>query len=253
MRECHRCRQAEKNKTMNRENLALEVEAINKRISEIKDPENRSTPIIDGIVDIDEYISSEIKILWVLKEVNSPDDTDSWDLRGAIKGLKTERGMRKGWGKTFNPIVYVTNGILTNRIWQEIEHVNNRPEIIDDLRKVAYVNLKKIPGGGSVKYDKLHNQYNLHKEILLHQIRAYSPDVIICGGTFGLIKNDLPLDNFTKEINHPVHLYYSTNQLIVDAYHPNQRTIGQELFCDSIINAVNNWKIKIKMPACNNA
>ena len=44
--------------------------------------------VYDGIVNLENYLASPIKILWILKEVNSSDS--DWDLRDALSDLKNE-------------------------------------------------------------------------------------------------------------------------------------------------------------------
>lgn len=87
--------------------------------------EEDSIIIRDGIVDPKKYAKAKLRILWVLKDPNSPDATEDWDLRGAIKDdLKKEKGMGKDWRKTFNPIVYATYGILENEKWVDIPNIS---------------------------------------------------------------------------------------------------------------------------------
>ncbi|WP_396601487.1 hypothetical protein [Algibacter sp. R77976] len=216
---------------------SIEIEQISKQISNLKNNFNQSTPIIDGIVDLIEYDKASIKIMWILKEVNSENDTDEWDLRDAIKNLKTEKGIKKGWASTFNPIVYTTFGILHNLYWEEIENTNDNPNIIDVLKKIAYVNVKKIPGKSVAIKSELEIAFKEHKSILKSQIELYNPDVIICGGTFNIIKDVFQNLN-NKTAIHPFSSYENKNTIIIDAYHPNNRTVTQEKYCNIIIENV---------------
>lgn len=224
-------------------NQKFKIDEISKKISNLKNSFNSSTPIIDGIVDFGQYQTCDLKILWILKEVNSVDDIDEWDLRDAISNLKTEKGIVKGWGSTFNPIVYTTYGILNNKERKEINNINSNPEIIDVLQKIAYVNIKKIPGGSVVKHLELEMAYDEQKEILKEQISLYNPNIIICGGTFEIIKDDLNYKKLDKKHNYPINIFQSQKRIIIDAYHPNNRTVKQEIYCNSIINAVKDWKL----------
>jgi len=224
------------------EEFRLKIKELDDKISNLKDIENRSTPILDGIVDINKYVTQDYKIMWILKEVNSVDDNDEWDLRDLITKLKQEYGILNGWAGTFNPIVYSTYGIVNNKFWNEIPNTDADPEIIDVLKQIAYVNIKKIPGGAVVNHTNLLNSYNIQKDILKSQIDLFEPNIIICGGTFSYIKNDLILNEFEQIDHFPRNIYYSRDKLIIDTYHPNNRTISQEKYCDSIINSVLEWK-----------
>lgn len=105
-------------------------------IKKIAEHFNRE-PIFDGIVSEKDYLNSEIKILWILKDPNSSGEDGSWDMRGHIKDkLKTTTGILKGSSPTFKKIIYVTNGILNNLSWDDkLFHPSYEPKVIDELKK----------------------------------------------------------------------------------------------------------------------
>lgn len=192
-----------------------EIEAL---ICGIEDESGQCTPIIDGIVDIDSYLNAPVKILWVLKEVNSPGDQDRWSLKDAIRGLRNGKKIQKGWEKTFGPIVYATYGIMNQCRFEDIPHINQQPDLIDGLKQIAYINVKKLPGSRKASFSKLKKYYRAHKSIFLKQVKTYDPDVIICGGTYGVICQD-----------------FHEDAPIVKAYHPAQRRLKRAVWCDRII------------------
>ena len=119
-------------------------------------------PIFDGIVSEKDYLNSEIKILWILKDPNSTGEDGAWDMREHIKtNLKTESGILKGWSPTFKKLIYVTNGILNNLSWNdELSHPSYKPEVIDELKKIAYINIKKAGGGPVANANDIQEYYN---------------------------------------------------------------------------------------------
>mgnify|MGYP000446839815 CR=1 FL=1 len=55
----------------------------------LKQKNENQIVIRDGIIDVDEYINSELKILWINKEVNSEDEEQlGWYLLGNQKGYE---------------------------------------------------------------------------------------------------------------------------------------------------------------------
>ena len=44
--------------------------------------------------------------------------------------------------------------------------------------------------------------------------------------------------------NNSLHIYSNENNLLLYAYHPNNRKISQREYCDLIIDSVSNWKKK---------
>lgn len=227
---------------MNLAEFLKKVEKIDSKIEKITD-ENNSIAIKDGVVDSNKYINSKYKIAWILKEVNSEEDGGGWNLREAIRNLKTEKGIRKGWEKTFAPIVYATYGIVNSKFWEESPHHRDVPEMIDVLQQIVYLNIKKTAGVSVANHDELQSSYQTNKNIFLEQLELYNPDVIICGNTFKYIKDDLNLTDYQtiKYPNSNLCVYFNDDKIYLDAYHPCAR-IKKQFYVDDIINAVLTWK-----------
>lgn len=206
---------------------------IDSRIKQIA-----SNAICDGIVDLDSYHAAPKKILWVLKEVNSEDDDGDWDLREAIRELKTEHGIKKGWDKTFSSIVYVTYGILHSKKWDEIPYTYDDPSVVDVLKSIAYINVKKFPGGARANPDEIRQAYLDNKELLWDQINLINPEIIIFGGTFYLFENDIDANN--KAPFNSCNLIKSSDKRFIDAYHPQYIGLTREKYFKDIISALQN-------------
>lgn len=229
---------------MNKEELQKRIDEIDAEISKIT-YDNRKA-IHDGIVNIDEYLNSEIKIMWVLKEVHSVGDDGKWDLREALRSLKneTETAMKEGWTGTFNPIVYITYGILNEKYWEEIPNTWDDPKIIDILNKIAYVNLKKVSGLSVANHVELIDYHKKYHHILKMQIETFSPDVIICGNTLEIF--DYFGTAYIENREENMIFYSSQEHIIIDAYHPYNRKLKQQIYCDTIIKHVLDWKEKYR-------
>ncbi|WP_123908301.1 hypothetical protein [Flavobacterium psychrophilum] len=233
------------NYTLKMENKKLELEKLQNEIDLeiakiISIDERKAFP--DGIINIDNYLASDLKIMWILKEPNSSEELN-W--RDEIGNLKTETGTKYGWSGTFNPIIYVSYGILNNQNWNQIPYTNDNPEIIEVLKSIAFVNVKKTPGE-SVSFDnEIHEYHSNNKEILIKQIKYYQPNVIICGNTFQYIGVDVKEIfkelEFEYDENSKMSKHHNTEIIIIDAFHPNARK-NKEIYCDYIINSVNEWK-----------
>lgn len=203
--------------------LISTIENLENRIKEIKDPNNIHEPIQDGIVNIQNYLSSKVRVMWVLKEANSPDDSD-WDQRHAINGLRTESGILKGWKSTFEPIIYVTNGIINNQEWDEMPDIEDDYSIIDILKDIAYINVKKIPGGGNAIDKEIYEYFEKYKDILIDQIDLFQPQIVIFGNTMKYFKSALNLN--VSIYDDSVHYAIYQNKLFIDAYHPSYVSRG---------------------------
>lgn len=194
-------------------------------------------PIFDGIVDEKQYFNSKVKILWILKDANSTGEDGAWDMREHIsKNIKTDSGILKGWSKTFKRLIYVTNGIINNLSWNdELRHPSSKPEVIDELKKIAYINIKKTGGGAHAIENEIKEYYEFSKQLLFDQINEFDSDIVIFGGTYKYFKIDLKLDQLIdfgtcKAINRK-------GKIFIDAKHPNAR-ISEEVYFNDILKAV---------------
>ena len=130
----------------------------------------------DGTVDADEYARSPVKLLFVLKEVNDPGG-GGWDLRQFLRD--------GGRGSTWNTVTRWVEGIQRLPCivpWSELSTVDNdrRKRV---LRKIAVVNLKKEPGGGTADHDGLRAAAQRDRKFISAQLSLYAPDYVICCGT----------------------------------------------------------------------
>ena len=203
--------------------------------------------VYDGIIDNLEYSNSSIKVLWILKEANST-ETD-WDMREALHNLKNEsgKGLKYGWANTFTPIVYTTYGIFNDKLWGDIESFNENQSIINILRKVAYINVKKVPGNSVANWEEIKSYYVENKVALHKQIKIINPEIIIFGNSLGFFDDDF-FEIFGKlnenKENHSLHIYENKQHILLHAYHPNNRVISQKEYCDLIIKSICDWKNK---------
>lgn len=229
---------------MNYTEIQKQQEIIIKEIESLKG--DNCAPIPDGIIDVEKYVKSDLKILWINKEVNSENDNDDWSLIDVIADMKTRFITKDGWSKTFSPLTYVVYGILNNLIWDDIPNTNDKPEISEVLQNIAYINLKKLPGKELAVHSEL-KKYLSQNDIVKKQIKLFAPDVIICGGTFDLadgILEDIYDGNYQKmkdKTENKIKFYYDNNLMIVDAYHPSRPPMKQQIYCDTIIENVINW------------
>lgn len=218
-----------------------EIEEVEKKIKNISS-DKEIDPVYDGIIEIGNYSKQNIKILWILKEANDLHKDGiiygGYDIRESLKKITIHT--KGAWRKTFNPIIYTSYGILNGfKLWHEMGNTYRNQEIIDVLKSIAFINLKKIPGRGQSNMGVITSEYNKGKEIVLEQIKVFKPNVIIGGNTLRILNADLKL-KFTK-----THPKYAINhkQIYIDAYHPNNRMITQEEYCNSIINCVKDFLI----------
>lgn len=233
---------------MTLELLRQEEGKIIKQIDEIKWKGLDIKPISDGIINIEEYLASDLKILWINKEVYSTEEDADWNLRHELANLEENGKVKSGWAGTFNPLIYTIYGIINNKKWHEMKWIEEDPMMIKVLEKIAYINVKKVPGGSVANNSELREFHNEFGSILKRQIQLYNPDIIICGNTYSIIEKSLTeiydIDrkmNFKIDNSNSNNVFFKNEKvIIVDAYHPNCKQ-NKEEYCNGIINGVLEW------------
>ena len=223
---------------MQKENLEQQIENQLKRFEQAV---GEDVFVRDGIVDVAKYLKAPIKILWILKEANSPKN-DLPDMRPNLASLIGEipNIIDPKWAKTWRPIVRCVYGIFENKGFEYIKTMDDEVEIVEYMKKVAHINVKKYAGGSKAQETEMKNFYKKYKDFLHEQIEIINPDVLIFGGTFHYFDEDYFAGKNQIKTWRPI--FQWKNKLLIDTFHPVQSQISAEEYCDEIINAVRKWK-----------
>lgn len=207
-------------------------------------------PIYDGVVDVEVYLATKKKIMWILKE-----PYDDFDAEGMPEGGGWTMFKDFGDGDTLAKAVNrnaalrnvtyasyaIQNGIDS---YAELPWITDKPEAYEKaVRSIAYVNIGKMPGKTTTSDAHLSKLYRDWKDILFKQTDLYAPDVIIvCGtATLGCLNQDLGLDlsKPSRTVRHGgavVDIHEWRGKRIVWAPHPAAR-IPPEEWVDAVVEA----------------
>jgi len=213
--------------------------------------------IVDGIVNIEKYTNSSLKILWILKEPNSSDSKWSYQDYLSITEIERKIGSQQNTltYRPFQKILYTSYGIISNMKYALIPTITEK-DVYSIGEQIAYINIKKTGGSSSSKYREIQNAFEENKEILLRQISEYDPNIIIFGNTLNYIgKNDLTRigwnlnddDSFYADDKTKSTRFYnvSHDKLCIHAYHPSYWKIKNSIYCSEIIEGVEKWRNSI--------
>lgn len=208
-------------------------EKLNNLYKKEKDP--RFVPC--GLVDEKSYTKSRTKVLWFLKEPNDPpkenhsNDRIEWTLpKYIIKYIITEP--EKNWK---NNKMWKVVGALSYGMQQPsfpyFTTSYEEDNVCKGLEMIGVTNLKKSGGGGSSKQDKIKIavEDDSNKKLWTEEIRIMAPDLVICGGTYGYIKDLLSFSEVDLPIQSGWYKYYAVKNLgthqctFLDFYHPAYR------------------------------
>lgn len=198
--------------------------------------------IVDGILSPELYFSSKKKIMWILKEPYDDFDENGipcgggWHFNEAILEKKNISDFHKDSRKTFEPMIYATYSILNGYPpSSEMPCIADKPDMIDALKGIAYVNVKKTPGYKKSAETIITDSYIRNRQILLEQIRLFEPEIVIFGYTLHHFVRDLNLKMDDRKEIGKFYYYKSPNKLFLGAYHPSCWVIGKWNYIDTII------------------
>jgi len=210
---------------------------------ECVDPAGKSEPIYDGIANPELYLQSKQRILWILKEpydkgekLGDAED-GGWSMAEA---MNNEPDKLSRW-KVFQPICYINYGIWTgDDDWIDMPALNNSEEIRQGIRKIAYINISKLPGLKGTPDGRIVEAYQNHRGIILDQIKTYAPNIIFaCKPHANLILKDLGFaESQWKQFGTAASIQISSEQRLVRVRHPSQRSSRAEYVNDAIKAAI---------------
>lgn len=223
---------------MNKDSFKQSCDEIYEKIKSLGE-----SVVIDGIIDIDIYLNSPIKVMWILKETNSE---GNWSIIDNYKNHKwlTECNVLM----SIRRVIYASYGIMH----PEIEDWADFPWSYEEecqlaLRNIAFVNINKMPGGSFADDHVIQNAYNSNRELLKLQFDTYDPDVVIFGNTlkyvnvedFGIDFNEIKRER-TEKID--THYYQCKNKLFINAWHPSYyRGVTDKDYVMDIVEIVRKW------------
>jgi len=232
----------------NAEDFKKSVKAIEKSIWENYIDENgKADPIIDGIIDVDEYLNTAPKILWILKEPYDEIEDGlpaggGWKFSDDFLGKEDYYKKLNSSKATWNPIVYSSFSILNGfKKFSQLDDLTDNPLMYSVVKKIAVINVKKLPGFTKTpNFSIIKKSYEKHKEILHQQIELFNPDIIIGGSTLHLFFDYLKIsesDLLNDEANYAI----KNSKLYITAYHPAQTEISQEKYVNEIVNIAEKY------------
>ena len=197
-------------------------------------------PIYDGVADIEAYLKSSLKIMWILKE-SYDDDGGGWYLGDVWDGEKKEKDSWKN--QTWKGMSYALYGFRNNLYWSELPAIRQNKNMLDELKSIAYINMSKMPGTRQTSDTQARLYYNTWKDIIYKQINLYEPDVIVFGGTFKFFYNPSELETSKQECientdankNTRAIIYKYNGKWLISTQHPSRYG---EVYIDCLIDAL---------------
>lgn len=185
--------------------------------------------IPDGIVCVEEYEASPLKVMFVLKDLDDQTPENYYE-----RGMCDEVIKSTNSGKTWNPISEWAHALVTDSPCYIRAHELGK----ESFKKIAIMNLKKASGKASA--ERIAEFAQDDKYEIIREIEICDPDIIIACGrndVYNVLKTvvfEIESDNenqivFNEKMKHYGH-YFNAGELIgkkkkiliVEYRHPNR-------------------------------
>ena len=206
--------------------------------------------VYDGIINIEEYKKTPVKILWILKEGNENIVQNERDHRDFHKNIANYYSC---WKCTYKNIILVTYGILHNLEYKDLPVLNDHTTIKDEnvLEKISLINVNKNGGCAIANSSVIEENYTKHKDILLQQIEGISPEVIINCSRVNRLFNDVckvynlekQYYDFRPEFDYVVDYAKNSEKLLINYWHPGAH-MTDESYQKQILDIYKMWNKK---------
>jgi len=196
-------------------------------------------PIYDGTVDLEEYLSSPLKILWILKEARDNKEGvagGGWSVTKCIIPRDIATG-KISW--LHARMACITYSVRNNYVpWSEKWGADSK--VPESLKSIAYINVSKLPGRSKSYYAYIKYCYEKNRDILRSQINAYDPDIVICGNVLNLFFSDFGLNNQDLQPQGSAAFSFKNGRLYINAFHPSYRRIKNGPYVNDIVAIIKN-------------
>lgn len=200
--------------------------------------------ISDGVYDWEKYWNSPIRFMVVMKEAWDELDDCGNPCGGGWHICKDCFGKADAWrGASWQPLIYIVYALLNGLRYENMDYIRDDKSMAEVLKQIAYINTNKMPALKQSKDADLRQAYDIWRPILMEQINTYAPQAILFANTFKFYKADLiggdTLPIYTSP-NGSLNVYRNNDDgpLLLDAYHPNNRTCTRETYVNDILEAI---------------
>lgn len=176
-----------------------------------------------------DFASQPLRVVYLLKEAVCDPVTDPavkfkwWDYRDFMDG--------GGQAATWNNLGRWTAHVLENATYRDVADMSKQNRIRLQ-RRIAAVNLKKIPGGSTSDMDEIERFALEDASFIREQISIYKPHLTIACGTFQIAERVFGLNpgDRLKWGERHFHRTHPTLGTLVSFWHPQSRLSKEKLF-----------------------
>lgn len=170
----------------------------------------------DGIINEEEWEKASPKILYITKEPNQSGNQAAGDFRD-----DWNNGYSK-YGFAYR-IAEWSYGLL-NDFPPFKSIVSDNTLYVKQLKKVAFLNIKKSGGIGTSEGPEIGRHFDLNESFLQRQLDIINPEIIVlCLSFNGYISSKMFNSCRWKDSGYDINVGKWNNSKIIDFYHPSSR------------------------------
>lgn len=201
--------------------------STNQRLNDLYETWRQNNPghfVGGGVIDEIRYGSIDVKLLFLLKEVNDSDQSEDWSLVDFIH----RQSESARYHLTFEIIGLWSFGLMKGLPgYQRLIHSKEK-NVREGLSGISITNLKKTGGTGVSELDEIRRHALDTKDLWIEEIKIMNPDVVVCGGTFTIVQEIL---GFTPAVTSSgTRMGQALGTIFIDFYHPRYRISPKVLY-----------------------
>ncbi len=190
--------------------------------STLQNNNSKQSFIFDGIIDSKIWSTNDLKLMFILKEAYTREGNADWDIARLI-ALNGGRLINKKGQATHNRLAEWAYGIEQSLKGEDTKRFESEKNNWDlgkqSMMKSAYVNVKKNNGKTRSVERQLKKIVNRDKDFIAAQIKLIGPKIILCAGTFDIIRSANLFDGAEKYDKSNI-CYKWNNKLLIKFCHP---------------------------------
>ncbi len=192
----------------------------------------------DGAVDWNRYAATNLRLLWVLREVHDGNiarggEGGGWDLR---RFLREDLLNYPRWHVTYGAVAKVSNALSQGVAPADVACMSSR-NVIGTLKEIAVINLNKLGGKARVETGGFKEHIRQFSPFISRQVEALAPHVIIAGGTYDLL-SEYSCGGASIATSQKFGATISGDRWLVKAYHPGQTKLKDHVYYERIENSL---------------
>ncbi|MEK3720580.1 hypothetical protein [Paenibacillus sp. FSL H8-0034] len=176
--------------------------------------------VAGGVVDEADYENANVKVLMLFKEVNDKGQKENWSLVDLIQQQLNDQSFLPMWKRVGEWNCGLQVGFP--------QYSTASYNMNLGLQWLATTNLKKSGGGGQSNYAVIREHAINNVVLWTSEIEIMKPELVICGGTFEIVKEVLGLHTTVSPSGKQVGKALSTT--FVQFYHPMYRISPNVLY-----------------------